>query len=121
MQTPIYQRGFPCGASALTCFHVVKTPTAVVVSGSAGEAVLGIVQNKPTGASQTASVMMVGRTTMIANAAITAQAKLASAGNGKVRVAQSGDTVIGMAITACDTDGDLFEGFVNVPAGAPLP
>jgi hypothetical protein len=120
MQIPVIQSGFPCGASALTCFHLVKTPTAVVVSGSAGEAILGVVQNNPTGTSQTASVMIIGRTSMIANAAIAALAKLASAGNGKVRTAQSGDTVIGMALTAASNDGDLFDGIVNTPGGEDL-
>jgi hypothetical protein len=118
MQVPILQQGFPAAAVALaTPFVAVKTATGVVVSSVAGEQCLGILQNKVP-ASGTASVMIIGRTNAIAGAAIAAEVRVASAGNGKMRTAQSGDSVMGRSRTLAAADGDIFEMFVDCATGA---
>lgn len=77
----------------------------------AGEMALGIQTSKPrVGATADVLSVAVGGAPMaMAGAAIAAGLKVSSAATGKLRVAVSGDHVLGVSLQAATADGDIIK------------
>lgn len=82
--------------------------TGAAVNTTAGGIVDGVLQNKPNAAGQEANVAFSGVSKVVAGAAITRGARVASDANGKVVAAVSTDHVCGTALEAATADGDII-------------
>lgn len=90
-------------------YHFVKVNAdGQVELASDGEAALGVLQDKPgeaTGvAGEAAAIRVYGVTKVVAGEAITAGNEVACDANGKAKVADSGDRVLGVALIGGDAD-----------------
>lgn len=92
-------------------FVIVSAANVVTVAGVAASAI-GVLQNKPliTNAAIVAGPGSVSK--VVASAAITAGADLATAANGKVATATAGQNVVGKAIEAAGADNDVISALV---------
>jgi len=135
MTTPVYLAehrvldiSLPCTADLSSNIYAPLSWNGTTVGlAAAGASAVGFLQNKPNGsgagdrtAGPTATNRVNGTTRCVASAAITAGDKIASAGAGQVRTAQSGDHVIGIALGAATGAGELIGAIVTL-GGAPLP
>lgn len=77
-----------------------------------GEAALGVLQNKPgeaTGAGgEAASIRIYGVSKVVAAEAIDPGEEVASDADGKAKVADSGDRVLGVALTAAANEDEII-------------
>lgn len=81
----------------------------ITVCNAAGEAAIGVLQNKP-GSGQAGNVACVGsRTKVIAGAGVTAGAKVTTDNQGRAVTAASGNHVHGTACSTADAAGDVIE------------
>lgn len=92
-------------------YYAVKVNSSgqIALCSSAGEFVVGILQNKPT-SGQAADVRHSATTKAVAGAAITAGARVMTNASGKViTLATSGSIACGVALEAAGADGDIIE------------
>lgn len=110
-ENPILTKGTLAAADLRTLIHTaVKLDTngKTAAVSVAGEAVYGVLQNKPN-TDQECSVMVSGITRMIASEAIPRLSKIGVTAAGRARVARSGDHVIGQAQDeAATANGDII-------------
>ncbi len=85
-------------------FHAVRLSAAktVALGSTAGEPIIGILQNKPAAAGQAATVAFAGTTKAVAGAAVSAGAQLKVNASGRLVAAAAGTTNISDAGTASD-------------------
>jgi len=95
-------------------FKLVKmTSTGVNLCG-AGEAALGVLQNKPDALAQAATVWGPGSTSkVVAGAAVAKGAKITSDATGRAVTAASGNYEAGQALDAASAAGNLITIFIN--------
>lgn len=90
--------------------YIVKldsTEDQVVLASAATDAILGVLQNKPT-SGQYGSIAISGVTKVIAGGNVSAGNMVTADANGKaVATTNAGDSVLGMALTAA-VSGDIF-------------
>lgn len=120
-QQPGFSIGTLTAAADLSAkqFYAVRVSAAqqVNVPGSAGLAILGILQNKPE-SGKVADVMVTGVTKVKAGAAISAGARVMADNGGKIiTLATSGSVGIGFALEAAGADGDIISIALNATAG----
>jgi len=88
----------------------------VNVANAAGQAVIGILQNKPT-SGQSADVMMAGVSKAIAGAAIAAGAEVMAGADGRIiTAATAGSNVIGIALNAAGNANEIISVALNAGA-----
>jgi len=75
--------------------------------GTAGDQPFGVLRNDPDDG-EAATVAVRGITSCVAGAEITVGAKVGVDGDGKARPVESGDAIVGWAITAAGGDGKIF-------------
>jgi len=78
----------------------------------------GVLQNAPSAAGYSATVAIAGISQVVAGAAITRGASVASGSAGKAKTAASGNRVLGIAMDAAAADGDIIRVLLKVQ-GAP--
>lgn len=78
----------------------------------------GVLQNKPNAAGVAATVAIAGVSRVVAGAAITCGAQVASNADGKAVTATSGERVLGRATKASLADGDIISVLLKL-AGEP--
>lgn len=78
----------------------------------------GVLQNAPSAAGYAATVAVAGISQVVAGAAITRGASIASGSAGKAKTATSGNRVLGKAMDAAAADGDIIRVLLKVQ-GAP--
>lgn len=78
----------------------------------------GVLQNAPAWAGAAATVAIEGVSQVIAGAAITRGASIASDSSGKAKTAATGNRVLGKALDAAAADGDIIRVLLKVQ-GAP--
>lgn len=83
-------------------------------SGADGDAVVGVVQNKPQVTGQAATVAIRGVSNLLSGAAITPGDKIAADDEGRAVPAGEGATVLAIAITAAGGAGEVFSGLLRV-------
>lgn len=93
--------------SAKQFYAVKQTSTGINLAG-AGEAIVGILQNKPSALGQATEVETLGLSKAVGGAAITQGAAVTPDGNGKLITATTGDHIAGTAWTGCGADAELF-------------
>lgn len=99
--------------SAKQFFCVKVTAENAVNLAGAGEAVDGVLQNKPT-SGQEATVWGVGSTTKaVAGAAVAAGADVTPDANGKLVTAGTGDYILGRALFAASADLERISVFIT--------
>lgn len=88
----------------------------VDVSSGAGQACLGILQNKPT-SGQPAEVMQSGISKAIAGAAVAAGAEVMVAADGRIiTAATAGSNVIGICLDGCSNANEVISVALNAGA-----
>lgn len=109
--------GFDANAdlSAKQYYMVVNsTGNRVDAAGTAGEEVIGVIQNKPSAAGRRATVTLLGYTRVRAGDTITAGGVFATDANGTAVAVTSGSYGAGVAITGV-ASGGIFQGHVTHP------
>ena len=104
-------------------YSPVKLVAGELQACAAGESAIGFLQEKPDGTTpggDVGSVMHNGVSRGVASAAIAQGDKLAAAGSGQLRVAVSGDHVLGIALSPASAAGEVLAVLVTL-GGAPLP
>lgn len=103
-------------AAIATQFSVVKPGTAgkSVVAAGAGEAGIGIIQNKPA-ANEGATIAISGVSKAVAGAVIAVNAEVTADANGKLVTATTGDYVIGTALVAAGAANELIPVLLRTP------
>jgi len=120
-ENPIGVTSFQSGVDmSATPFRAVKVASGVLAYAGVGDVAVGLVQNKPA-LNATGTVMFCGISRGVASAAIAEGAKVAPAANGKLRVAVSGDTPIGVALTAAGAADEIIPVALTCIGGCPLP
>ena len=92
-------------------FYVVKLDSAAdgqIVLADGDSVGIGILLNKPK-AGQDASVIMIGVSKGISNSALANGIEVASSSTGRLKVAQTGDVVIGLTNTTVTAAGAIVE------------
>jgi len=114
MSTKSRNQSFLVGAVALAQYAICKTPAALVVTAADTDLAVCVVQDSVAIAGTVVGVTH-GPTKMIASTSIaSAGLELASAGGGKVKLAASGDLVIGKSEASASGDGAIFDAFLNI-------
>ena len=120
VQTPGINIGICTAAADLSSsqFRAMRVTGdfAVNVANAAGQAVIGILQNKPT-SGQPADVMMSGVSKAIAGAAIAAGAEVMAGADGRIiTAATAGSNVIGIALNAAGGANEIISVALNAGA-----
>lgn len=99
-------------------FRCVKmTSTGINICGTAGEAVDGILQNKPAALGQEVALMCNGISKAVAGAAITKGAQVMTDTQGRViTAATAGSKIIGRALAAANNAGEIIPVLFSTPA-----
>lgn len=92
----------------------------IVLASAAGQRVIGVLQNKPNAAGQSAGVAVSGVTKMIASAAITAGALVTTTNAGLAVTAATTNFILGRAMTAAGAANDVIE-VLLMPGPAAVP
>lgn len=99
-------------SSMLLCVELVSGGKCDVCD-SQGEQSVGVLKNKPV-AGQAADIAILGTTKVISHDTnIVEGSRLTTDGNGKVEVAASGDFIIGRALEAASSEGDIIEMLID--------
>lgn len=75
---------------------------------------VGVLQNNPS-SQQAATVAYIGRSKVVAGAAVTAGSHLTTNGSGKAIDAGSGDMVFGRALEATNAEDEVFQALLQPP------
>ena len=95
-------------SAAQFLFVTLATDGQVDVTGSAGGAAIGVLQNDPDAAGRAATVRVLGPTKLVAGEnGIEPGERLQADSDGKALVAASGDYVLAISLSLAD-DGDVF-------------
>lgn len=98
-------------------FVKVTASEAVNIATVLGEAVLGVLQNKPTASGREAEVAIAGSVTkVLSNAAIAAGARVTAAANAKATTALATHNAAGVALNA-STGADQLISVLLLPTG----
>ena len=121
-EIPIFQDSFVAGAdlsAATNKFKFVKldsTVNQVVLCAAVTDVPIGVLQNTPASGGM-ATVMMIGRSKVRADAAVAVGAQIGTSadGEGVTYVAGTDTTkyIVGQARTACSNAGEYFEAYIN--------
>lgn len=98
-------------------FVTINSSGQAVLSGN-GASADGVLQDKPSAAGRIGAVGILGVSKVVAGAAITRGADVASDANGKAKTAATGNRVLGKALEAAAADGDWITVLLKV-SGAP--
>lgn len=122
-EQPGFSIGFTKAAADLRTkqYYAVKITDVdtVNLTAAAGEKAIGILQNKPN-TGETAQIMCMGVTKVIAGAAISVGAIVEADNGGKIIAATAAKVGIGTALQAASNDGDLITIFLNAGTGNAL-
>lgn len=90
-------------------YHFVKLDTndQAVLCDAAGEQAYGVLQNTPEAAGRAGTVARDGITKVVAGEAIALGDEVATNASGRAVTALVGNTVLGIARTACNNDGEI--------------
>src|SRR5262245_33051402 len=77
------------------------------------QVLIGVSQNLPS-SGEFLGVCPLGRSRIVAGAAVTAGSRITSNGSGRAIAAGSGDSIIGVMIDAAAADGDTVEAWINM-------
>lgn len=91
----------------------------VELNTTAGGICDGVLQDKPTAQTHSATVAFSGVSKVVASTSINAGALIASTTVGKAVTATTGQTVLGRALEAAGADGDLISVLLNTNGVAP--
>jgi hypothetical protein len=95
-------------------FKIVKMSATGIAVAGAGQASIGVLQNKPSALGQAATVWGPGSTTKVVAGALTAKgAYVTPDGNGKAVAATTGDHIIGQLLDAAGAADNLVTLFIN--------
>lgn len=98
-------------------YYIVKlasTARQVIVGAAATDGVIGVLMNDPSAQGQPAEVACIGVVKVAAEASVSAGAWLASSTTGRAKTSTTGnDDIIGRAITASTSAGDLITAVIG--------
>lgn len=98
-------------------FVKLNTTGGVVLATTAGEKVIGVLQNKPL-AGQPCEIVHLGICSVLANAALANTGPIMTAATGKAATAATtGSTIVGHLLEAAGADGDVVSAFINCGVG----
>jgi hypothetical protein len=89
-------------------YFIMKASAGKAAVAGAGQQPIGILQDDPAADGRAGCIGIDGISKVVAGAAISAGAYVASDANGKAVTAASGDIAVGIAVTAASADGDVI-------------
>jgi hypothetical protein len=118
---PVVQLGYPSsGNLSADVFKFVEFSSgSIQVCNASSDVPVGVLQNKPSSSSQTASVMHLGVTKVVAGAAVSEGAKVQSNASGKAIALASGGHCAGVALQAAAGVDELIDVLLT-PGGGPV-
>jgi hypothetical protein len=99
-------------------YHIVRLSAADRVAqatnADSSTGIFGVLQNKPANL-EAATVAVFGETKIVAGGAITAGVMITTTASGRATAATSGQMVIGRALVAAASDGDVIRALIHPP------
>jgi ribosomal protein S8E len=99
-------------------YHIVRLSAADQVAQATNAAsstgIFGVIQNKPASL-EAATVAVFGETKIVAGGAITAGVMITTNASGRATAATSGQMVLGRAMVAAASDGEVIRALIHPP------
>lgn len=90
-------------------YYFMKVASGVATVAGDGEEAIGVLMDNPSAAADPGEIAIGGRVKVVASAAISVDAHLASTATGTAVTSTSGDYILGFALSAATAAGDVIE------------